>query len=56
MGSQSERSPVPATIPVSSGQIRGVQGDVSSTVPASSGALAALNEGRFRVDSDSELS
>ena len=55
MGSQSERSPVPATIPASSGQIRGIQGDVSSTVLASSGAVAAMNEGRFRVDSDSEL-
>ena len=55
MGSQSKRSPVAATILASSGQIRGVQGDVSSTVPASSGAVAAVKEGRFRVDSDSEL-
>ena len=28
---------------------------MSSTVPASSGAVAAVNEGHFRVDSDSEL-
>ena len=41
LGSQSERSPVRATIPTSSGQIRGVQGDVLSTVHASSGAVAA---------------
>ena len=30
-------------------QIRGVQGDVSSTVPASSGAVAAMNEGRLEL-------
>ena len=54
--SQSERSPALATIPESSGQIRGVQGDVLSTVPASSGAVAAaVNPCHFRVDSDSEL-
>ena len=50
-----QQSPVPATILASSGQIRGVQGDASSTIPASSRAVAAMNEGRFRVDSDSEL-
>ena len=55
LGSQSERSPVRATIPTSSGQIRGVQGDVLSTVPASSGTVAAaVSPDHVRVDSDSE--
>ena len=37
-------------------RVRRVQGDVLSTVPASSGAVAAtVNPGHFRVDSDGEL-